>query len=67
MAQSDEAPLALTIVGLLYLGLGVWSAVTPGNVLFTIGILGLGVIQTIYFGRRYLQQRRKRTSSRSVH
>ena len=55
MTQRTEAPLTL-----LFIALGVWSAASGDNVFYTIGLLGLGVAQTIFYGRRYIQQKRAR-------
>ncbi|WP_166787521.1 hypothetical protein [Cryobacterium levicorallinum] len=48
-------------MGLVFFGLGVWSAVSGDNVFYSVGMLGLGAAQTIYYGRRYIQQKRART------
>ncbi|WP_166788458.1 hypothetical protein [Cryobacterium sp. TMS1-13-1] len=47
MTQRTEAPLALMILGLVFFGLGVWSAVSGDNVFYAVGMLGLGAAQTI--------------------
>ncbi|MBB5643528.1 hypothetical protein [Cryobacterium roopkundense] len=60
MTKHIEAPLALTIIGLFFIGLGVFSAVTSSNFWFTAALLGLGLVQTVYYGRRYVLQRRTR-------
>ena len=58
MNNRTEAPLALTILGLFFIGIGVWTALSGSNIWLAAGYAGLGITQTVYFGRRYRYKRR---------
>jgi uncharacterized membrane protein YfcA len=58
MSKREEASLALSMLGLFYITLGVWAAATDYNPWVAAGLIGLGVVQTVYFGVRYVRKRR---------
>ncbi|WP_104128250.1 hypothetical protein [Cryobacterium sp. Y57] len=58
MSNRTDAPLSLTIFGLFFIGLGVWTALSGSNIWLAAGYAGLGITQAVCFERRYLRKRR---------
>lgn len=55
--NENEGPLALTIIGAVFIVLGLLSLIAQTTPWVGLGFISLGVIQSIHYGRRYIRSK----------